>query len=152
MKRISRPGYCCSLLLLFYGLFTGCKPELNIREDFKLPAAPPPLPEPGEIRTGLLYYPDRQWRFLVPLQREIPEAETIVRNTLEKLFNTPRLQEELEPLGLVPLLPGETAILGIHIDEGVGSGGLAGSFLDYNLRRAPGLGRPLMHPVPVSGD
>lgn len=120
-------------LLFFMACFTSCKPELNIREDFKLPAAPPPLPEPGEIRTGLLYYPDRQWRFLVPLQREIPEAETIVRNTLEKLFNTPRLQEELEPLGLVPLLPGETAILGIHIDEaGLARVDFSGSFLDYN--------------------
>lgn len=121
------------LMTLCMFSFTGCGPEMNDNEKFQLPDAPPPLPEPGEIRTGLLYYPDREWRFLVPLQRENSETETIVRNTLEKLFDTPHLKKELESLGLVPLLPGETAILGIHIDEaGLARVDFNGSFLGYN--------------------
>lgn len=124
-------------LLLFIFLlnvcFPGCIRETPPREEFKLPEAPPLAPEPGSGYISTFYYPDRQWRFLVPVQREIPETETVVRNTLDKLTGTSQLQEELEPLGLVPLLPGETTILGIHIDEaGLARVDFSRSFLEYN--------------------
>ncbi len=129
-----------SLILLLFLLavflmtpLTGCLLEQKSVENFKLPQAVTPQPEPGDIRTGLLYYPDEQWRFLVPLQKEIPEAETIIRNTLEQLIDTPQLRDDLSPLGLVPLLPGKTAILGIHIDEeGQTRVDFSGSFMDYD--------------------
>lgn len=122
-----------SLLLPMIILFTGCSPESGGRADFALPPPPQPSEKPGDIRTGLFYYPDRQWRFLVPLQREVQETDTIVRHTLEKLVNTPQLQADLEPLGLVPLLPGETVILGIHISEGEPARvDFSGSFLGYS--------------------
>ncbi len=110
-----------------------CTVEEKREEIFRLPQAPALPPEPGDIRTGLLYYPDGQWRFLVPLQKEIHEAETIIHNTLEQLIDTPQLQKELSPLGLVPLLTEETAILGIHIDEGGSSRvDFNGAFLGYD--------------------
>lgn len=127
-----------TLLLVFWAAvvlacISGCAPWQNAGEEFVLPEIPPPPPEPGEIRTGLLYYPDQEWRFLVPVYREIPETETVVRSTLEKLVTTPQLQKELEPLGLVPLLPGETGILGIHVDEtGPARVDFSESFLQYN--------------------
>lgn len=129
----SRMPLLLLLLLLFIACYTGCGPEPPPREEFKWPEAPQLPPEPGAGRVGLLYYPDQQWRFLVPVQREIPEAETIVRNTLEKLVGSLQLQEELEPLGLTPLLPGETTILGIHIDEaGLARVDFSRSFLEYD--------------------
>lgn len=80
----------------------------------------------------MLYYPDEQQRFLVPLHRELPETETVIRSTLEKLIETPLLRQELEQLGLLPLIPGKTTILGIHIDEtGPARVDFSGSFLEY---------------------
>ncbi len=106
-------------LLLLLLVLTICLPGCDTppREQFRLPEEPPLPPEPGEGYFGTLYYPDAEQRFLVPIQRTIPETETVVRDTLEKLVGTPPLKEELKPLGLVPLLPEETAILGIHIGE-----------------------------------
>ncbi|HOA35572.1 MAG TPA: GerMN domain-containing protein [Bacillota bacterium] len=124
------------LALLFMLTFTGCNPVPEAGEDFQLPEPPPLLPEPGEIRTGLLYYPDWQWRFLVPLYRDIPETETIVRHTLEKLFDTPQLRQELELLDLVPLLPEGVSILGIHLEEsGLARVDFSSPFLNYDPSR-----------------
>lgn len=107
-------------LLLFFMIvnFTGCTPEPGAGRNFEMPPCPPLQVKPGDLCTVQLYYPDGQWRFLVPLHREVQETDTIVRHTLEKMVDTPQLREELEPVGLVPLLPGETAIHGIHISEG----------------------------------
>ncbi|MGB4182800.1 MAG: GerMN domain-containing protein [Dethiobacteria bacterium] len=130
-------GWSRALLLLLWVLlwglcFPGCGPELQPREEFEFPEAQLP-PEPGAGRVGLLYYPDQQWRFLVPVQREIPDSGTVVRTTLEKLVGTPQLREELEPLGLVPLLPSETTVFGIHIDEArLARVDFSRSFVDYN--------------------
>jgi len=122
--------------LLVLLVFAGCALEPEAGEDFPLPEPPPPAPEPGEVRTGLLYYPDAEWRFLVPLHREIPETETIVRHTLEKLRDTSQLRQELDTLGLVPLLPGDADILGINIDaSGLARVDFSGAFLQYDPSR-----------------
>lgn len=121
------------LPLLLIAFFSGCSPEFSKGEDFVLPQPPSHRAKPGDIRTGLLYYPDSQWRFLVPLQRELPETDTVVRHTLEKLIDTPQLRKELEPLGLVPLLPGDTDIIGINISAGEPARvDFSGSFLGYS--------------------
>ncbi len=115
-RNMSRFGALFLLLLLALAIsLPGCADPPG--EPFSLPAEPPLPPEPGDGYLGTLYYPDKELRFLVPVQRAIPETETVVRNTLEKLVETPQLKKELEPLGLVPLLPEKTAILGIHIGE-----------------------------------
>ncbi len=113
------------LLLLFAGI---CLPGCTAppQEQFELPETPPMPPDPGGDYCGTLYYPDVQGRFLVPVQRKIEETETVIRNTMEKLVKTPQLEQELKPLGLVPLLPEETTILGIHI------GGAGPSRVDFS--------------------
>lgn len=118
-------------LLLLLGCCGGC--EMATGEDFTLPEAPSPLPQPGDGYITTLFYPDEQWRLLIPLQRELAETETAVRSTIEQLIRTPPREKDLAPLGLVPLLPEETAVLGIHIDEsGPARVDLSGPFLGYD--------------------
>ena len=114
-RTISRFLALFLLLLALAICLPGCADPPG--EPFSLPAEPPLPPEPGGGYLGTLYYPDNELRFLVPVQRAIPETETVVRNTLEQLVETPQLEKELKPLGLVPLLPEKTVILGIHIGE-----------------------------------
>ena len=81
------------LLVLFWGLcFPGCGPELQPREEFEFPEAQLP-PEPGAGRVGLLYYPDQQWRFLVPAYRDIPDSGTVVCIILVILIGALQLRE-----------------------------------------------------------
>lgn len=118
-------------LLLLLALCFGC--EAGQREKFTLPEAPPPLPQPGDGYITTLYYPDEEWRILIPLQRELAETGTAVRSTLEQLTAAPQRQKELASLGLTPLLPAGTEILGIHID-GLGPARVdfSSSFLEYD--------------------
>lgn len=131
-KHLSRFPALLLLLLscLAIALF-GCQAPPG--EEFALPEEPAPPPQPGDGFIGTLFYPDEQWRFLVPLQREIAETETLIRRSLEELAGTPRVRKELAGLGLAPLLPEGTAVEGINIGEG----GLARidfnrSFLEYD--------------------
>lgn len=99
---------------------------------FTLPAPPPEHPEAGDARLGMLYYPDLQWRFLVPVHREIPYTEAIARTTLEHLVAGPQLNSGLNPYGLSAPLPQGTTVLGIAINEGVARVDLSESVLSYS--------------------
>lgn len=98
---------------------------------FRLPEPPPLPPEAGDVRIGMLYYPDAQWRFLVPVQRAIPFTEAIACSTLERLVASPALESELAPPGLTATLPEHTAVRGISINEGLARVDFSASFLEY---------------------
>ncbi|HOB86945.1 MAG TPA: GerMN domain-containing protein [Bacillota bacterium] len=97
---------------------------------------PPPLARPGDaVRLGRLYYPDSQWRFLVPVQREIPYQEAIARVTLQQLIPDSTLQESLQRYGLAFPLPAQTEVRGINIRDGLARVDLNEIFLDYPAER-----------------
>lgn len=124
------PALLLLLLSCFVLFFAGCLPPPE--EKFELPEEPAPPPQPGDGFVGIFYYPDEQRRFLVPVQREIAESETAIRRSLEELVGTPQLDKKLAPLGLAPLLPEGTALLGINLDEeGLARVDFNDSFLKY---------------------
>lgn len=87
------------------------------REGLVLPEPPHLPPEAGEVRIGTLYYADAGFRFLVPVTREIPYTEAIARATLQRLVATPELSSLLSEVGLAAVIPEDTAIHGIAVDE-----------------------------------
>ncbi len=101
--------------------------------EFVLPA-PPALPvatKPG-IRLGMLFYPDAQKRFLVPVCYPVPDQEGIARATLEHLFPSSGMADLLQGNGLAFIFPPAVGIRGISIAEtGLARVDFSASFLDY---------------------
>lgn len=132
----------CFLLAAFLAVFlSGCEifPGSNSGEneelpenEFILPSPPRPYPEAGDARLGILYYPDSQRHFLVPVCREIPYTEGIARVTLEHLVATPALTSALESMGFSASLPAGTTLLGITINEGLARVDFSTALLNYS--------------------
>lgn len=140
--RLSSINLCLAVLVGLLVLYlAGCdalspergRDEGQNRTDtgFKLPDPPQVPPDAGEVRRGMLYYPDQQRRFLVPVQRSIPFTESIAGVTLEHLVAAPELNSELEAVGLTAALPENTVIRGISINEDLARVDFSASFLNY---------------------
>jgi germination protein M len=70
------------------------------------------------IRETIIYYEDDAG-YLVPVMRKIPWVEGIAKYTLRVMMDTPEQQEDLMMMGLRPLLPADTEILGMSIKDGI---------------------------------
>jgi germination protein M len=70
------------------------------------------------IRETIIYYEDDAG-YLVPVMRKIPWVEGIAKYTLRMMMDTPEQHEDLLMMGLRPLLPGDTEILGMSIKDGI---------------------------------
>jgi germination protein M len=147
-KRISWSWHIVCLFItaglsVFYlagcsGLFSEPDPgagEGSPGVELQLPDPPPQPPGAGAVRRGLLYYPDEQYRFLIPVQRNIPFAEAIAKVTLERLVATPELESELKALGLAPALPEQTTVRGIAINQELARVDFSASFINYPPER-----------------
>lgn len=132
------------LLLIFIlsaALFsTGCDVLSNLSEpeqeqipysQFTLPDPPQSTPEAGEVRLGFLYYADAGHRFLVPVRRAIPWVEGIAKITLLQLVPSPDSAAVLHDLGLSAILPAETDISGLAINDGLARVDFSADFLSY---------------------
>lgn len=77
-------------------------------------------PEDKELRDTVLYYKDDKG-YLVPVMRKIPwpEGRGIAKASLRALVNNVANREEMESLGLIPILPAETEIIGMDIVDGL---------------------------------
>ena len=104
-----------AILLLFTLVLAGCSRESGGEED---PGALPTITnEPDElIRETIVYYEDDAG-YLVPVMRKIPWVEGIAKYTLGVMMDTPEQQEDLLMMGLRPLLPSDSEILGMAIDD-----------------------------------
>ena len=81
--------------------------------------APPITDETDElVRETIVYYEDDAG-YLVPVMRKIPWVEGIAKYTLGIMMDTPEQKEDLLMMGLRPLLPADTEILGMSIKDGV---------------------------------
>ncbi len=135
------------LLLLFIltaALTLGCESLSIISEPeqeqlpfspFTLPDPLPSPPEAEEVRLGFLYYSDGQYRFLVPVRRAIPWVEGIAKNTLLHLASSPDSTAELQEMGLSAILPRQTTIHGIAINDGLARVDFSSDFLSYPPER-----------------
>ncbi len=117
----------CDTLMLQPAPGEATRPE----GELKLPGAPTPPPEAGEVRLATLFYPDEQQRFLVPVKKAVPYTDGIARVTLEHLVPSPDSNSQLRTLGLAASLPGGTEILGLAINDEVARVEFSADFLQY---------------------
>jgi len=136
----SSPGLLLLLLLLAVIFISGCESLEDLFEkdpdnlpysQFLLPEVPPNPPEAGEVRLGSLYYADTRYQFLVPVKRTIPWVEGIATYTLMQLFPSPESAADLQKLGLTTVLPAQTEVIGMTINEGLARVDLNSNFLNY---------------------
>lgn len=71
-----------------------------------------------QVRDTVLYYKDDKG-FLIPVMRKIPWTEGIAKATLKALIDNPANRKDIETIGLFPVIPTNTQILGMNIKEGI---------------------------------
>lgn len=74
--------------------------------------------EKDGLRKTVLYYKDEKG-LVVPIMRKIPWEEGIARSAVSQLVDAPVIREELATIGLLPVLPSGTEIIGISIHDGL---------------------------------
>jgi germination protein M len=84
-----------------------------------------------QMRETVFYYPDGEWKFVVPVRFNIPWQEGIARATINCMI-AGQVPPELHAAGFSPLLPVGTEILGLTIKDGLARIDFNRSFLDYN--------------------
>ena len=72
----------------------------------------------SEFRETLLYYQDDNG-YLVPVVRKIPWEEGIAKAALNKMMDTSEQQMDFMAMGLRPVLPASTKIIGLSIKDGL---------------------------------
>ncbi|MDR5658626.1 GerMN domain-containing protein [Serpentinicella sp. ANB-PHB4] len=70
------------------------------------------------LRSTVLYYQNENG-LLVPVMRRIPREEGMGRAAINQLVDQPALRDYLSALGLSPVLPSGTEVLGMTINEGI---------------------------------
>ncbi|AOY75832.1 GerMN domain-containing protein [Clostridium formicaceticum] len=70
------------------------------------------------LRQTVLYYRDEKG-LIVPVMRRIPWDEGIAQAAINQLIDRPVLREELAVIGLQPVLPTGTEVVGMTIQDGL---------------------------------
>lgn len=85
-----------------------------------------------ELRNTVLYYKDDKG-FLIPVMRKIPwtEGRGIAKAALKAMVDTPANREDIKGIGLLPVLPPNTEILGMSIKEGLCKVDFTADVLNY---------------------
>lgn len=84
------------------------------------------------LRDTVLYYKDDKG-FLVPVMRKIPwpEGKGIGKAAIRALIDTPANRADMEDIGLTPVLPANTEIIGMNISDGLCKVDFTSDFLNY---------------------
>ena len=85
----------------------------------------------ANLRETVFYLPNADWQSLVPVRMGIPWETGIAKATLGLLVDG-NVPAKMLDLGLVPLLPAGTTVLGLTIRQGVALVDLSKEFLHYN--------------------
>lgn len=83
-----------------------------------------------DTRETILFYQDNSG-YLVPIMRRIKWEEGIARAALTKLIDSPEQQLEILGMGLKPLLPANTQIHGISIEDGLAKVDFSSAAMEY---------------------
>jgi germination protein M len=75
--------------------------------------------EDSDLRDTVLYYQNENG-YLVPVKRQIPWEEGIAKAALRNMMDTPVIREDIGIIGLKPLLPAGTEIMGMSINQDTG--------------------------------
>ncbi len=76
------------------------------------------LVEEDGLRETVLYYSDDKG-IIVPVMRRIPWEEGIGKSAINLLIDEPGLRDDLASVGLLPVLPAGTEVIGMSINEGL---------------------------------
>lgn len=76
------------------------------------------LVEEDGLRETVLYYSDDKG-IIVPVMRRIPWEEGIGKSAIRLLTDEPGLRDDLASVGLLPVLPAGTEVIGMSINEGL---------------------------------
>ncbi|MBB6213964.1 germination protein M [Anaerosolibacter carboniphilus] len=83
-----------------------------------------------QLRDTVLYYKDDKG-FLIPVMRKIPWTEGIAKSTLASLVDNPANRQDMESIGLLPVIPANTQIHGMNIENGLCKVDFSNDFLNY---------------------
>lgn len=86
-----------------------------------------------QLRDTVLYYKDDKG-FLIPVMRKIPWTEGIAKATLGALVDNPANRQDIEGVGLIPVIPANTNIIGMDIENGLCKVDFTGDFLNYSSK------------------
>ncbi len=88
------------------------------------------LEEDG-LRETILYYRD-EIGLIVPVMRKIPWEEGIAKSAINLLVDEPGLRDDLGSIGLLPVLPAGTQVLGMSINDGLAKVDFNENILSYD--------------------
>lgn len=86
----------------------------------------------NNLRDTVLYYQDDKG-LLVPVMRKVPwpEGRGIAKAAIRSLVDNPANRDDIEGIGLTPILPANTDIIGMSINDGVCKANFTGNILSY---------------------
>jgi len=88
------------------------------------------LEEDG-LRETVLYYRD-EMGLIVPVMKRIPWEEGIAKAAINLLVDEPGVRDDLATVGLLPVLPSGTEVLGMSINEGLAKVDFNENILSYD--------------------
>jgi germination protein M len=88
----------------------------------------------NEILTITAYYKDSE-NVLIPVTRKIEKEEGVAKAAIKTMIENETNREALRPLGLKPVLPEGTEILGINIENGIAIIDFNSKLLGYSTAR-----------------
>lgn len=105
------------LIVVLLALLTGCGVFTKDKDtDVSL------VIDTGQLEEGLretvLYYRDEKG-LVVPVMKRIPWEEGIAKAAVNLLVDEPGLRDDLATVGLLPVLPAGTQVLGMSINDGL---------------------------------
>lgn len=122
---------CLVLSLVVWKGTSMLKTFLN-KEEQQVPTLIESPEDDQNLRNTVLYYKDDKG-FLIPVMRKIPwpEGKGIGKAAIRSLVDNPANRKDMENIGLVPVLPANTEILGMSIDEGLCKVDFTADFQNY---------------------
>lgn len=105
----------CKAIDTMKDLITSEEPEIEIiRSD-----EDENIMDDASLRNTVLYYQNENG-YLVPVKRKVPWEEGIAKAALKNIMDTPTIREDISSIGLKPIIPAGTEIIGMSINEETG--------------------------------
>ncbi|WIV11885.1 GerMN domain-containing protein [Proteiniborus sp. MB09-C3] len=105
----------CKAIDTMKDLITNDEPEIQIiRSDDDAN-----IMDDASLRNTVLYYQNENG-YLVPVKRKVPWEEGIAKAALKNMTDTPTIREDIGSIGLKPLIPAGTEIIGMSINQDTG--------------------------------
>lgn len=110
----------CLVLSLVVWKGTSMLKTFFSKEEQQVPTLIESPEDDQSLRNTVLYYKDDK-DYLVPVMRKIPwpEGRGIAKASMKALVDNPANRSDMENIGLTPILPANTEILGMSINDGL---------------------------------